>query len=174
MVGVRFTELQSRPMEFLDFTSLTLAEFQQLVPPLERPSNAIWRRGGWMGNSGPRVGLPCTTTAPSQAQDRLLFILTYVKTYTLQVVQGRLFGMVQSKANRWIHVLLPTLLAASRTLGMLLPAPSRPWHSASVSRRLPRYAWYLVLQSLLNLFELIAFLAGACNRKHRKRCDGHT
>jgi len=34
MAGLRFTELQSRPMEFLDFTSLTLEEFQQLVPPL--------------------------------------------------------------------------------------------------------------------------------------------
>jgi hypothetical protein len=27
MAGVRFTELQSRPMAFLDFTSLTLDEF---------------------------------------------------------------------------------------------------------------------------------------------------
>jgi hypothetical protein len=33
MAGVRFTELQSRPMESLDFTSVTLDEFQQLVPP---------------------------------------------------------------------------------------------------------------------------------------------
>ena len=55
-------------------------------------------------------------------EDRLLFILTYVKTYALQVVQGRLFGMVQSKANRWIHVLLPVLLAALRSLG---DAPAR-------------------------------------------------
>jgi hypothetical protein len=51
-----------------------------------------------------------------------LFILTYIKTYALQVVQGRLFGMVQSKANRWIHVLLPALLAALRALG---DAPAR-------------------------------------------------
>ena len=50
------------------------------------------------------------------------FILMYIKTYMLQVVQGRLFGMVQSKANRWIHILLPTLLAALRTLG---DAPAR-------------------------------------------------
>jgi len=34
-------------------------------------------------------------------EDRLLFILVYIKTYALQVVQGRLFGMVQSKANQW-------------------------------------------------------------------------
>jgi hypothetical protein len=51
-----------------------------------------------------------------------LFMLAYVKTYSLQVVQGRLFGMGQSKAHQWIHVLLPVLLAALRTLG---DAPAR-------------------------------------------------
>src|SRR5215813_5265747 len=55
-------------------------------------------------------------------EDRLLFILAYVKTYSLHVVQGRLFGMGQSKANQWIHVLLPVLLAALRALG---DAPAR-------------------------------------------------
>jgi hypothetical protein len=30
MTGLRFTALQSRPLEFLDFTSLTLDEFQRL------------------------------------------------------------------------------------------------------------------------------------------------
>src|SRR5215510_14399167 len=55
-------------------------------------------------------------------EDRLLFILTYLKTYALQVVHGRLFGMGQSKANQWIHVLLPALLAALRALS---DAPAR-------------------------------------------------
>src|SRR5262249_46547535 len=50
-------------------------------------------------------------------EDRLLFILVYLKTYALQVMHGRLFGMVQGKANQWIHVLLPALLAALRALG---------------------------------------------------------
>jgi hypothetical protein len=48
--------------------------------------------------------------------------MVYVKTYALQVVQGRLFSMGQSKANQWIHVLLPALLAALRALG---DAPAR-------------------------------------------------
>ena len=51
-----------------------------------------------------------------------MFILVYLKTYALQVVQGRLFGMGQSKANQWIHALLPVLLAALRALG---DAPAR-------------------------------------------------
>ena len=55
-------------------------------------------------------------------EDRLLFILAYIKTYALQVAQGRLFGMGQSKANQWIHVHLPALLAALRALG---DAPAR-------------------------------------------------
>jgi hypothetical protein len=55
-------------------------------------------------------------------EDRLFFLLTYLKTYSIQVVQGRLFGMGQSKAHQWIHILLPVLLAALRTLG---DAPAR-------------------------------------------------
>ena len=35
MAGIRFADLQARPMEFLDFTSVTLEEFQQLVPPFD-------------------------------------------------------------------------------------------------------------------------------------------
>ena len=49
MAGLRFADLQSRPLEFLDFTSLTLAEFQQLVPPFEaafQARMAMWRLDG--------------------------------------------------------------------------------------------------------------------------------
>jgi hypothetical protein len=56
------------------------------------------------------------------AEDWLLFILVYLKTYPLQVVQGRLFGMGQSKAHQWIHVLLGALRVTLRGLG---DAPSR-------------------------------------------------
>ena len=35
MAHVQFTDVQARPTEFLDVTSLTLDEFQQLVPPFE-------------------------------------------------------------------------------------------------------------------------------------------
>jgi len=123
MAGLRFIELQSRPMEFLDFTSVTLDEFQQLVPPFEAAFQA--RMAAWRMDGKPRtarrftVYKNCLLPTP---KDRLFFLLTYLKTYALQVVHGRLFGMVQGKANQWIHVLLPALLAALRTLG---DAPAR-------------------------------------------------
>jgi hypothetical protein len=123
MAGVRFTDLQSRPMEFLDFTSVTVDEFQQLVPPFEAAFHA--RMAAWRMDGKPRtarrftVYKNCPLPTP---EDRLLFILVYLKTYVLQVVQGRLFGMVQGKANQWIHLLLPALLAALHALG---DAPAR-------------------------------------------------
>jgi hypothetical protein len=123
MAGVRFNDLQSRPTEFLDFTSLTLEEFQALVPPFEAAFHA--HMAAWCLDGKPRtarrfsVYQNCPLPTP---EDRLFFLLTYLKTYALQVVQGRLFGMGQSKANQWIHVLLPALLAALRALG---DAPAR-------------------------------------------------
>ena len=123
MAGLRFTDLQSRPTEFLDFTSLTLDEFQQLVPPFEAAFQA--RMAAWRLDGKPRIARRFTVyeNCPLRTpEDRLLFILAYLKTYALQVVQGRLFGMGQSKANQWIHVLLPVLLAALRALG---DAPAR-------------------------------------------------
>src|SRR5260370_33045393 len=55
-------------------------------------------------------------------EDRLLFILVYLKTNHLKVVKGELFGMPQNKANQWIHTLLPVLLSTMRNLG---DAPAR-------------------------------------------------
>src|SRR5437899_5656638 len=123
MAHLQFTDIQDRPTEFLDVTSLTLEEFQQLVPPFEAAFQAHMRE--WRLDGKPRtarrfsVYQNCPLPTP---EERLFFILTYLKTYALQVVHGHLFGMGQSKANQWIHVLLPVLLAALRTLG---DAPAR-------------------------------------------------
>jgi hypothetical protein len=123
MASVQCTDVQARPTEFLDFTSLTLDEFQSLVPPFEAAFQA--HLAAWRLDGKPRtarrftVYKNCPLPTP---EDRLFFILVYLKTYALQVVQGRLFGMGQSKANQWIHVLLPVLLAALRALG---DAPAR-------------------------------------------------
>src|SRR5262249_49795061 len=98
-------------------------QFQQLVPPFEAAFHA--RMAAWRLDGKPRTARQfavyknCPLPTP---EDRLLFILAYLKTSALQVVQGRLFGLGQNKAHQWIHVLLPALLAALRT-------PLSPWLS---------------------------------------------
>jgi Helix-turn-helix of DDE superfamily endonuclease len=131
MTGVRFADMRFRPAEFLDFTSLTLEEFEILLPAFEAAFQA--HMAVWCLDGKPRtarrfsVYQTCPLAAP---EDRLFFLLTYLKTYSLQVVQGRMFGMGQSKANQWIHGLLPALLATLRDLG---DAPARSL--AALARR---------------------------------------
>jgi hypothetical protein len=123
MASVRFTDVQARPTAFLDFTSVTLDAFPQLVPPVEAAFHA--HMAAWRLDGKPRTVRQCIvyTNCPLPTpEDRLFFMLVSLKTSALQVVQGRLFGMGQSTANQWMHVLLPALLAALRTLG---DAPAR-------------------------------------------------
>ena len=123
MGTLRFADLRTRPTEVLDLTRLTVNEFQQLVPPFEATFQA--HMAHWRLDGKPRTARRYTTykNCPLPTpEDRLLFLLVYLKTYPLQVVQGRLFGMGQSKAHQWIHVLLVVLRATLRALG---DAPSR-------------------------------------------------
>jgi Helix-turn-helix of DDE superfamily endonuclease len=123
MGTLRFADLQSRPTEVLDLTSLTIEEFLELAPPFEAAFQA--HMAAWCLDGRPRTARRYTTytNCPLPTpEDRLLFILVYLKTYPLQVVQGRLFGMGQSKAHQWIHALLVVLRATLRGLG---DAPTR-------------------------------------------------
>jgi hypothetical protein len=60
MSNVRFIDVQSRPTEFLDFTSLTLEEFQTLVPPFEESREM---RGVMPLSGSPRPQGPCLDTS---------------------------------------------------------------------------------------------------------------
>ena len=53
MAHLRFTDVQDRPTEFLDFTSLTLDEFQLLVPPFEAAFQVHMRE--WRLDGKPRT-----------------------------------------------------------------------------------------------------------------------
>jgi Helix-turn-helix of DDE superfamily endonuclease len=123
MTGLRFSDVHTRSTELLDLSSLTGEEFHCLVPAFERAFHT--RMATWRLDGKPRtarrftVYQVCPLPTP---EDRLLFVLVYLKTYPLQVVHGRLFGLGQSKANQWLHVLLPVLQAALTALG---DTPSR-------------------------------------------------
>jgi hypothetical protein len=123
MGTLRFADLQTRSTEVLDLTSLTMDEFQALVPPFETAFQA--HMAAWRLDGQPHTARRYTTyqNCPLPTpEDRLLFILVYLKTYPLQVVPGRLCGMGQSKAHQWIHLLLTVLQATLRGWG---DAPSR-------------------------------------------------
>ena len=91
-------------------TGLTEQEFTALLPHFEGALAAYLQDRTIDGQ--PRTSrrysaydnCPLLTMA-----DKLLFILTYLKQNPIQEVQGQLFGMSQSNANKWIHLLHPVL-----------------------------------------------------------------
>jgi DDE superfamily endonuclease len=78
MGSIRFADLQTRPTDVLDLTSLTMAEFQQLVPPLKPRSRLIWPPGALMAGRAPPADTPPirTVRCPHRRIGRSLFSST--------------------------------------------------------------------------------------------------
>lgn len=132
MSGLRYADLARKPMDVLDMTSLTPDEFQTLLPAFEQAFQA--HMAEWRLDGKPRTARRFTTykNCPLPTpEDRLVFVLVYLKTNPLQVAHGIMFGLPQGKTNQWLHVLLPVLRTALRQLG---DAPSRSL--AELARRL--------------------------------------
>jgi hypothetical protein len=118
MSRLRYAEVSRKERKFLDLTSLTVEAFDQLVPSFEEAFQE--RMKEWCLDGKKRAGRAYTPYANSPLptpEDRLLFILVYLKTNPLQVMQGEVFGLPQNKANQWIHTLLPVLQTTLRRLG---------------------------------------------------------
>jgi hypothetical protein len=115
---LRYRDIPTHTAEVLDLTSLTVDEFAALVPPFE--AAFVEYMTTWTLHGRRRQSRRYTTYANCPLptpEDRLLFILVYLKQHPIHLLHGRLFGMRQSKATQWIHVLLPVLRNALRTLG---------------------------------------------------------
>jgi hypothetical protein len=117
---VLYKQIRRYRRRFLAMTGLTVTEFRRLLPAftgayahrycsdLTLAGRPRKRRAG----GGRHGGL----YPPEQ---RLLFILVYLKTYPLQAVMAELFGLSQPRVNYWIHRLLPVLRDALDGLGVL-------------------------------------------------------
>jgi hypothetical protein len=115
---LRYRDLPTHTTEVLDVTSLTVEEFTALVGPFE--AAFLDYMEDWTLHGRRRQAQRYTTyknyPLPTP-EDRLLFLLVYLKQHPTHLVQESLFGMRQSKATQWIHVLLPVLRDALRTVG---------------------------------------------------------
>jgi hypothetical protein len=117
-----YEEVTQRAGSLRAMTGLTEQEFTALLPLFEDALGAYLRDRTIDGQPrtsrrySPYDNCPLPTMA-----DKLLFILTYLKQNPIQEVQGQLFGMSQSNAHKWIH-LLHAVLNQALAHQELLPA----------------------------------------------------
>lgn len=115
-----YNRLKNQRRRFLALTGLTLAEFEALRAAFQKAYGRIYPSTrtvtGQRRKRLVKAGRPGSLAA---IEDKLLFVLVYLKTYPLQVVLGELFGMGTSQANYWLQRLLPVLHAALEDLRVL-------------------------------------------------------
>ena len=113
-----YDSLKDRPRELLAATGLTHEEFACLIPAFTTAYADVYPPDKThAGKPRQRRAGAGAKGALAQMTDKLLLILVYQKTQTLQALHGLQFGLSQPQANYWIHHLLPVLQRALAALG---------------------------------------------------------
>src|SRR3954453_22659885 len=132
---ITYQAFQTDRRQFLALTGLTLSEFQRLLAAFPQAYQQLYPASR-TAEGQPRqraVGGGCKGRL-EQPEDKLLFLLVYLKTYPLQAVMGELFGLSQPGVNYWIHRLLPVLRDTLDSLGF---PPARTPRDFAPSRSAP-------------------------------------
>jgi hypothetical protein len=117
---LRYKHIADKEKDLLAMTGYTKQEFTALLPAFQQSYDAYLRTNTLEGYE--RVGqIPKSyhTSPLPTIEDKLLFILVYLKQHPTQTLHGYLFGMSQSNANKWIQVLHAVLNRAVDQHGSL-------------------------------------------------------
>lgn len=113
-----YTQIKSNRRQCLALTGVTPKEFKRLLGAFERAYTrrypATQTRAGTARQRRAGGG---RKSALDGSDQKLLFALVYLKTYPLQAMLGAVFGLSQSRANDWIHRLLPLVQQTLKDLG---------------------------------------------------------
>jgi len=122
--------IRQRPSQFLSLTSLHAEEFDHLIPVF----HGLWRNYYRIHTiEGKKRKLPLMnpmkdTPTLATLDEKLFFILVYLKNHSLQEMMAASFGFTQSQASKWQKILCPLLCQTLDKLGML---PLRDGHQVA-------------------------------------------
>ena len=105
-----YHQVQEHPKLLLAMTGLTRTEFLQLLSHFQYAwEQYVQQHYVDRDDRQRQYGAGRSEATLITLEDKLLFILYYVKVYPLQEILAFEFGMVQSTANVWIHILSEVL-----------------------------------------------------------------
>ena len=116
---LRYENLKNKPKAFRAFTGFDVEEFQILLEAF----TTAWERYVQQNRIPAEIRQRCygggRKARLATCEDKLLFILVYLKTYPLQEVFAFHFDMSQGQACQWIRILSEVLRLALGELGHL-------------------------------------------------------
>ncbi|MBU1878237.1 MAG: transposase family protein [Chloroflexi bacterium] len=114
-----YAKVKDKPKLLRAMTSLDRPEFEELVEPFRTAWAAQVRQMAMPEANRQRRQGGGRKPVLRTIEDKLLFILYYFKCYPLQEILGSEFGLSQTRACEWVHLLAPVLKAALATLNVL-------------------------------------------------------
>ena len=116
---MRYEKVRKNAPQLLSLTSLTVSEFEALLPSFHYHWDEYYSRYTLKGKLRERISYGRVTGKLPMIGDKLLFILSFLKNNPLQEYHGATFRMTQSQCNEWIHLLSDILVKTLKALGEL-------------------------------------------------------
>lgn len=122
-----YTNIRQRTKQFESVTGLTVEEFDQLLSVFSGKWRNFYRIHTIEGKKRkvPMMKADKPTKSLPLIEQKLFFILVYLKNYSLQAMLSASFGFSQSQASKWKKILCPLLFDTLDALKML---PLRDGH----------------------------------------------
>ena len=119
----RYSKLADKARQFHALTGYTLEEFHGLLPAFANCFLTYVREHTLARQKRQTRSYSTYKNSPLPTmEDKLLFILMYLRKATTQDIFGEVFNMPQPVANKWIHLLHPCL---NQALAMVGEIPAR-------------------------------------------------
>ena len=110
---MRYEEARKKARVFQQLTGMKVEEFDALLPAFDKAYQQDESKRSKPGNHAGRKPVLL------RSEDKLFFILFYLRHYPIQEVLAFLFGISQGQANQWIHRLTPIVQDALGQEGAL-------------------------------------------------------
>ncbi|KAA6318832.1 hypothetical protein EZS27_031203 [termite gut metagenome] len=116
---MEYKKIQSNELQFRSLMGLSPAEFEVLSADFFVELEAYMSKYTFEGKERVRLYKPRKRSSLPTVEDKLFFILVFMKTNPLQEHHASSFGINQPKANLFIHLLIPLLEKTLKRLGEL-------------------------------------------------------
>ncbi|GAB4112034.1 MAG: hypothetical protein Fur004_24280 [Thermoflexibacter sp.] len=104
---MNFAQISKNATQFKAFTSLSLEEFETLLPDFDKAWQAYINAFTLDEPQRVRPYKPSEHEPLATSQEKLFFILTHLKTHVLQEYHAAALGLPQATTNLFIHLLEP-------------------------------------------------------------------
>lgn len=131
-----YQKVKQRPRQFESVSSLKIEEFDHLCSFFAEQWKKFYRYHTLEGKKRKHPSTNADKDTPSlpSIEEKLFFILVYLKNNSLQEMTAASFGFSQSNASKWAKILRPILGQSLKKMGML---PQREGHK--VKQMLERF-----------------------------------